>query len=155
MKIYFFNSLSGQKEQFIPIDNKHVKIYVCGPTVYERPHIGNARSSVVYDIVFRFLREQFPKISYVRNITDVDDKIIKSAQDKKLSIKHLTKKIIADFHEDMAKINVLLPTIEPKATENIPEMIKMIKKLIDSGFAYENAGNILFNVSKYKNYGCF
>ncbi|NBV06598.1 MAG: cysteine--tRNA ligase [Proteobacteria bacterium] len=153
MKMQFFNTLSNKLETFTAIDPKHLKMYVCGPTVYDRPHLGNARSIVVYDLLFRFFLEAFPRVTFVRNITDVDDKINAAAIEQKISIQSLTEKIIAFFYQDIDALNVLRPTFEPRATLHIPEMINMIEKLIANGFAYQNQGHVLFDVAAYKNYG--
>ena len=151
--IFFSNSLSNVKEEFVPIDKNHVKIYVCGPTVYNLPHIGNARSIVVYDLLYRFLSYRFPKVTYVRNITDIDDKIITAAKEQNISISSLTSRIIDGFHQDIGKLNVLPPTFEPKATENIDAIINLVKSLISQGYAYESKGHVLFSVKKYNDYG--
>lgn len=129
-------------------------MYVCGPTVYDRPHIGNARSVVAYDLLFRLLRHIFgdEKVQYVRNITDVDDKIIKRAREQELSISDLTSKTTDFFHEDMKFLNCLTPTLEPKATEHIDIMLSMIKNLIDRDIAYVNSGHVFFDVSKATDY---
>lgn len=152
-KIYVFDSLSRQKKELKAIDSNHLKMYVCGPTVYDRPHLGNARSIVVYDLFFRFFRIAFKKVTYVRNITDVDDKINKSAKEQGISINELTAKIIDFFHNDTDALQVLRPNIEPKATENISEMIAMIEKLIKSGNAYISQNHVLFDVKSYDKYG--
>lgn len=151
--IFFSNSLSNVKEEFVPIDKNHIKIYVCGPTVYNLPHIGNARSIVVYDLLYRFLSYRFPKVTYVRNITDIDDKIITAAKEQNISISSLTSRIIDGFHQDIGKLNVLPPTFEPKATENIDAIINLVKSLISQGYAYESKGHVLFSVKKYNDYG--
>jgi cysteinyl-tRNA synthetase len=153
MVIKFFNTLSKNKEVFEPIEKDHIKFYVCGPTVYSRPHIGNARSIVIYDLLYRFLQNKFAKVTYVRNITDVDDKINKAAIENKVSIKELTNKIIEDFNSDIEYLNVLKPNFEPKATENIAEIINMIEQLIANKNAYISEGHVLFNVNSYKEYG--
>ncbi|MFT6106628.1 MAG: cysteinyl-tRNA synthetase [Rickettsiales bacterium] len=153
MTIKLFNSLSKKKEIFTPIDEKNIQIYVCGPTVYDRPHIGNARSIVIYDLWFRLFSKIFPKVTYVRNITDVDDKINAAALAKKISIQDLTSEILKLFYADLSALNILPPTHEPKATENIPEMIAMIERLIKNGNAYESEGHVLFSVSSHENYG--
>ncbi|MBU6339189.1 MAG: cysteine--tRNA ligase [Rickettsiales bacterium] len=153
MQITVFNTLTRKEEILKTIDPKHLKMYVCGPTVYDRPHLGNARSVVVYDLWFRFFKEIFPQVTYVRNITDVDDKINAAALAQKISIQELTKKITEQFYHDIDALNVLRPTIEPRATEHISEMINMIEQLIKNGFAYENSGHVLFDVSSYKEYG--
>ncbi len=151
--IKIFNSLSKNKEIFIPIDANNIKIYVCGPTVYGRPHIGNARSIVIYDLWFRLFSKIFPKVTYIRNITDVDDKINAAALLKKISIQNLTSEVLKLFYQDISALNVLPPSFEPKATEHIGEMILMIEKLIKNGNAYVSEGHVLFDVKSYKNYG--
>jgi cysteinyl-tRNA synthetase len=153
MTLYLFNSLTKKKESFVPIDSNHVKFYVCGPTVYDRAHIGNARPVVVFDILFRLLKHLYPKVSYARNITDIDDKIIKASSEQKVSISRITKKFTQFYIEDMEALNALPPTIMPRATDHIEEMKVMIQSLIDKGFAYENEGHVLFDVPKDKGYG--
>ena len=150
-----YNNLTQSKEKFIPLDEKSIRMYVCGPTVYDDPHIGNARPLVIFDLLFRTLRFLYgnKKVNYVRNVTDVDDKIIESSQKKKISISDLTKKILKSFHEDCDYLGCLKPTHEPKATEHIKEMIEMTKILLDKKFAYEKNSNIYFDVSKYSSYG--
>ncbi|MES2677570.1 MAG: cysteine--tRNA ligase [Pseudomonadota bacterium] len=151
--IKLFNSLNKAKETFTPIDASNVKIYVCGPTVYDRPHIGNARSIVIYDLWFRLFSRLFPQVTYIRNITDVDDKINAAALNKKTSIQNLTAEVLKLFYQDISALNVLPPSFEPKATEHISEMIVMIEKLLKNGHAYESQSHILFDVKSYKNYG--
>ena len=153
MVIKFFNTLTKNKEVFEPIDKNHIRFYVCGPTVYSRPHIGNARSIVIYDLLYRFLQSEFPKVTYVRNITDVDDKINKAAKKDNISIKQLTNQVIKDFNSDIGYLNVLKPSFEPKATENISEIIQLIEKLIASDNAYISEGHVLFDVNSFKDYG--
>lgn len=155
MNIKFFNSISKEIEDFKPLSNECITMYVCGPTVYERPHIGNARSTVVYDILYRLLIENFgkEKVTYVRNITDVDDKINKAATEQKISIQNLTSKIITFFNDDLRTLNCLTPNIEPKATEHIPEIIAMISKLLENGNAYIANEHIYFEVSSFADYG--
>lgn len=152
-EIKFFNTLTHQKEILHPLNPNDLKLYVCGPTVYDRPHLGNARSVVIYDLLFRFLKKVFPKVTYVRNITDVDDKINAAAKERKISIQQLTEEIISQFYADIDTLNVLRPTIEPRATQHISEMITMIEKLIANGHAYVNQGHVLFDVNSYKKYG--
>jgi cysteinyl-tRNA synthetase len=149
----FFNTLTRQKQEIKPLEDGHLKIYVCGPTVYDRPHLGNARSIVIYDLLFRFFKEIFPRTTYVRNITDVDDKINAAALEQKISIQELTQKIINFFNQDISALNVLKPDFEPKATQHIGEMIDMIERLIASKHAYVSEGHVLFDVNSYKNYG--
>ena len=150
---HLFNTLSGKKEILKPSDPQHVKIYACGPTVYNYAHIGNARMAVVFDTFVRTLRFIFPKVTYVSNITDIDDKIIEAAVEQNVEISVITKKFTKIYNEDMAKLNVLAPDVQPKATEYIPEMIDLIKELIEKDFAYEKDGHVLFHVPNYENYG--
>ena len=150
---HLFNTLSGKKEILKPSDPQHVKIYACGPTVYNYAHIGNARMAVVFDTFVRTLRFIFPKVTYVSNITDIDDKIIEAAVEQNVEISVITKKFTKIYNEDMAKLNVLAPDVQPKATEYIPEMIDLIKELIENDFAYEKDGHVLFHVPTYENYG--
>jgi len=153
--IFLTNNLSNKKEKFIPIDQKKIGMYVCGPTVYDDPHIGNARPLVIFDILFKVLKCKYGKqsVNYIRNITDVDDKIIKSSQEKDILISDLTKKIIKNFTEDCNFLNCEVPTEQPRATDHIDLMIKMISELINKGFAYENNRHIYFEVNKFKDYG--
>ena len=150
---HLFNTLSGKKEILKPSDPQHVKIYACGPTVYNYAHIGNARMAVVFDTFVRTLRFIFPKVTYVSNITDIDDKIIEAAVEQNVEISVITKKFTKIYNEDMAKLNVLAPDVQPKATEYIPEMIDLIKELIEKDFAYQKDGHVLFHVPTYENYG--
>ena len=148
-----FNSLNGQKEEFNPCNPDHIKIYACGPTVYNYAHIGNARMAVVFDTFVRTLRIFYPKVTYVSNITDIDDKIIEAAHEQKVEISSITEKYTKIYNDDMAELNVLMPDIQPKATEYIPEMIELIEDLISKDFAYEKEGHVLFHVPNYVNYG--
>ena len=152
--IKIYNSFSGNKEAFVPINKDHVKIYVCGPTVYNYAHIGNARPAVVFDTFVRFLRSQFSKITHVSNITDIDDKIIAAALEKDLPISQITEKYTDIYNADLNTLGVHAPDFQPKATEFIPEMIELIKVLIDKGHAYEKEGHVLFHVLSFENYGC-
>ena len=147
------NSLSRRKERFEPLDHQHVRMYVCGPTVYDLAHIGNARTMVVFDVLSRLLRVLYPRVTYVRNITDVDDKINARARESGESIASITARTTADFHADMASLNVLPPDEEPRATQNIEQMIGIIQRLIDAGHAYAAEGHVLFAVSSYHGYG--
>ena len=153
MDIFLTNNLTNKKEQFIPRDNKEVGMYVCGPTVYDDPHIGNARPLVIFDILFRLLKNKYKKVKYVRNITDIDDKIIKSSQDQNISTKELTEKVTKSFLEDCSYLNCENPSHQPKATEHIDLMIKMISELLKKGFAYENNKHVYFEVKKFSDYG--
>jgi cysteinyl-tRNA synthetase len=152
-KLRLYNSLSNSLEDFVPIDENSVRLYVCGPTVYASPHIGNARPLVVFDVLFRLLQKLYPKVVYVRNITDVDDKISARAKERNISIKELTDEVIEEFHKNTALLGVLPPTCEPRATFHITEMLELINKLIDNGFAYESQGHVLLRVRKIPNYG--
>jgi len=151
--IFLTNNLSNKKEKFVPIDEKNVGMYVCGPTVYDDPHIGNARPIVIFDILFKILKSKFSSVTYVRNITDVDDKIIKSSNDKKISISDLTETVIKSFNKDCNYLNCEAPTQQPKATEHIDLMIEMISELIKKDFAYENNKHVYFEVKKFEDYG--
>lgn len=149
------NSLKGCIEDFKSIEKNQITMYVCGPTVYDNIHIGNARSIVVFDVLFRFLKLYFKDKNtiYVRNITDIDDKIIERSKKLQITEEDLVKKMIESFHKDCEFLNCLKPTIEPKVSEEIEECKKMIEKLIENNFAYESEGNVLFDIKKFKNYG--
>lgn len=149
------NSLTSKLETFTPHNKNNVKMYVCGPTVYDHPHIGNARSVVFYDTFFRVLKGIFGNSSviFVRNITDVDDKIITRAKELNISVNTLTNQTINDFHDDMEYLNCLKPTFEPKATEHITTIISLIEILINSGAAYISNDHVYFNIKKSKDYG--
>ena len=153
--IHLSNSLGNKKEKFEPLDKKNVGMYVCGPTVYDDPHIGNARPIVVFDILFKVLKCKYGKksVTYVRNITDIDDKIINSSKEKNISISELTEKITKTFHDDCDYLNCEQPDYEPKATENIKLMIEMIKELISKDYAYQSENHIYFKVKNFKDYG--
>ena len=149
------NSLTRKKEVFKPINLDKISLYACGPTVYDNPHVGNARSLVVFDTLFRLLKLLYgsKKVYYVRNITDVDDKIIEASHKNKISIKEITNKVTKTFHENCDSLNCLKPSVEPKATEHINGMIEMTSSLIEKGFAYENQGHVYFAVNSFKDYG--
>ena len=153
MDIYLTNNLTNKKELFVPKDKNNIGMYVCGPTVYDDPHIGNARPIVIFDILFKILKSKYSSVTYVRNITDVDDKIIKSSNEKKISISDLTQTVIKSFNEDCNYLNCENPTHQPKATEHIDLMIEMISELIKKGFAYENKKHVYFEVKKFDEYG--
>ncbi len=148
-----FNSLTGKKEVFQPIDPNRVTMYVCGPTVYSYAHIGNARPAVVFDVLFRLLRQEFGEVVYARNITDIDDKIIKAASEQDIPIGTITERFTQAYNDDMGALNVLPPTIEPKATGHVDEMLRMIAALIEKGAAYEADGHVLFHVPACPSYG--
>ena len=151
--LFLQNTLGNKKEEFIPINAKHIRIYACGPTVYNYAHIGNARMAVINDLLVKFLRTIFPKVTYVSNITDIDDKIIAESQEKKIPIKELTIKFTKIYNDDMSMLGVELPDIQPKATEHIKEMINLINTLIKNNYAYEKDGHVLFDVPAFKKYG--
>jgi len=153
--IFLTNSMGNKKEKFVPINENKIGMYVCGPTVYDDPHIGNARPLVVFDILYKVLKCKYgaKSVRYVRNITDVDDKIIQSSLEKKISIDDLTKKITSNYHADCDYLNCEKPNEEPKATENIPLMVKMTEDLIKKNFAYVNNNHVYFEVKKFKDYG--
>ena len=147
------NSLTRKKELFKPINSKEITMYVCGPTVYGNPHVGNARTLIVFDILFRVLKLVYGNVKYVRNITDIDDKIIETSKKLNKPINEITKEVSKVFHENCKALNCLEPTKEPKATEYIKEMIEMTKSLIGKEFAYESEGHVYFSVTSFKKYG--
>lgn len=149
----FYNSLTQKKEKFVPIDPSHIKMYVCGPTIYDHIHIGNARPIVVFDVLYRYLQSQYPKVSYIRNITDVDDKIINRSGALGISAEQLVTDYLGHFQQVVSKLNTLAPTVEPKATEHMPQMIAMVQQLINNGHAYMANDHVLFAVSSSKLYG--
>ncbi|WP_413204955.1 cysteine--tRNA ligase [Rhodospirillum sp. A1_3_36] len=147
------NTMTRTKEDFVPLDPTHVTLYVCGPTVYDRAHIGNARPAIVFDVLARLLRSLFPKVTYARNITDVDDKINARSRESGRSIGEITEETAAWYHEDLAALNVLLPDLEPRATAHIDDMVRMIEDLVAKGHAYEADGHVLFSVPSMETYG--
>ncbi|MGB2167431.1 MAG: cysteine--tRNA ligase, partial [Candidatus Puniceispirillales bacterium] len=149
----FYNTLSRQKDIFSPIDPDHIRLYVCGPTVYDRIHIGNARPVVVFDVLARLLRYYYPRVTYVRNITDVDDKINTRAAERGIAIRALTDETTAQFHADCTALGALPPDHEPRATDHIDDMITMIETLIARGHAYVAEGHVLFDVPSFPAYG--
>ena len=151
--LVLYNTLSRRKETFVPLNPEKVGMYVCGPTVYDRAHIGNARPVVVFDVLYRLLRRLYPDVTYVRNITDVDDKINAKAKDTGEAISAITARTTKLFHEDIAALNALPPTVEPRATAHITQMIALIEKLIANGHAYEAEGHVLFSVPSMPDYG--
>ena len=153
-KLKIQNTLENTKEEFIPVDPSNVRIYACGPTVYDYAHIGNARMAVVNDLLVRLLRTLFPKVTYVSNITDIDDKIIEAAQIADMPFQELTLKFEAIYNEDMAALGVHRPDVQPRATDHIAEMIALTKTLVKLGHAYEKKGHVLFHVPSFEKYGC-
>lgn len=153
MPIVLHNTLTRKKETFTPLDHEDIRLYVCGPTVYDFAHIGNARPYVIFDVLNRLLRKLYPKVTYIRNITDIDDKIIKAAQENKEEIYDLTRRTTEHFRNDMKALGNYPPDIEPLATGHVNEMIAMIKSLIEKEFAYESDGHVLFSVKSFPLYG--
>src|ERR1022692_4834126 len=155
MALRLYNTLTKSKDDFVPLDPKHVRIYVCGPTVYDFAHIGNARPAIVFDVLFRLLRHVYGEahVTYVRNITDVDDKINARAAERGISIRELTEETARIYDEDIAALNCVAPSAQPRATEHIAQMVAMIGELIASGHAYTAEGHVLFDVSSKKDYG--
>lgn len=153
--MYLFNTLKRRKEEFVPLDENNVRMYVCGPTVYDRAHLGNAKTPVVFDVLFRVLRHKYgaEHVTYVSNITDVDDKILNKHKETGKSIREITEQTYQWYVDDMAKLNVLAPNYRPRATEYIGEMIKLVELLLANGHAYEAEGHVLFDVDSMPNYG--
>jgi cysteinyl-tRNA synthetase len=152
-ELYLHNSLSRRKERFVPVNPQHVRMYVCGPTVYDLVHVGNARPTVVYDLLARLLRRLYPRVTYVRNITDVEDKINARARELGIPIEELTARTTADYQADMAALGAEPPDLEPRATHHVPAMIEIIQRLIASDHAYAADGHVLFSVASYPAYG--
>ena len=153
MTLTVHNTLARAKEPFEPLDPEHVRLYVCGPTVYDLAHIGNARPVVVFDVLYRLLKRLYPRVTYVRNITDVDDKINARAGETGEPIERITARTTEAFHADMAALGALPPDVEPRATGHIGEMIEMIERLIADDHAYEADGHVLFHVPSMADYG--
>jgi len=153
MSIFIYNSLTRKKQEFIPQNPPKVNIYTCGVTVYDESHIGHARSLYIFDVIRKYLEYRKFKVNFVRNITDIDDKIINRANELKIDWKDLVKKYIARYNEDLEALGIEKADHEPRATENIEDMIKHIRALIDKGFAYESGGDVYFNVRKFPDYG--
>ena len=152
MNIKLYNTLAGKKQNFFPINPNRVTMYICGPTVYSYPHIGNARGPVIFDILAGLLRREYELI-YVRNITDLDDKIYEAAKSEQSDVSEITERYTKIYHQDISALGVKDPDIEPRATDHIKEMIEMIEGLLAKGYAYENEGHVLFSVDSYSDYG--
>ncbi len=153
MSLYVYNTQTRQKELFQPLEPNKVKMYVCGPTVYNLVHIGNARPVVVFDTLFRLLQSEYDEVTYARNITDIDDKIMKAAAENGEPISQLAARYAKEFEADMGHLNNLSPTVVPYATDHVPQMIDMVQRLIDKGHAYEAEGHVLFAVQSMEAYG--
>ena len=147
------NTLTGKKEIFEPRDPSRITLYVCGPTVYNLAHIGNARPVVTFDMLYRVLRALYPTVVYARNITDIDDKIIAAARERDEGIEVVTQEFTDKYREDMAQLNTLSPDLEPRATENIVPMLDLIAQLVERGHAYPADGHVLFDVTSMPSYG--
>jgi len=153
MSLVIYNTLSREKEPFAPLDAANVRLYVCGPTVYDYVHIGNARPVVAFDVLYRLLKRRYPRVTYVRNITDIDDKIMVRASENKEPIERLTERTAAAYQSDMARLGALPPDVEPRATQYVGEMIALIERLIERGHAYAAEGHVLFSVPSMDDYG--
>ncbi|MBV8408544.1 MAG: cysteine--tRNA ligase [Alphaproteobacteria bacterium] len=153
MSLVVYNTLSRDKEPFVPIDASHVRMYVCGPTVYDYVHIGNARPVVVFDVLYRLLQRRYPRVSYVRNITDIDDRIMVRAADNHEPIEALTRRTGDAYQSDMQRLGALSPDVEPRATQYVGEMVALIQRLVDNGHAYAAEGHVLFSVPSMSDYG--
>ncbi len=153
MAIRIHNTLTGKKEDFVPLHEKKVGMYVCGVTVYDLCHIGHARSAIVFDTIYRYFQYRGYKVTFVRNFTDIDDKIIKRANEEGVDCKTIAERYIGEYNLDMGRLGLEKPSVEPRATEHIPEMIRLISTLIQKGFAYPGGGDIFFSVEKFKDYG--
>ncbi len=151
--MFLFNTLSNKKEELKPINSNNIGIYACGVTVYDLCHIGHARSLIVFDIIYRYLIYKGYNVTFVRNFTDIDDKIIKKANEEGVSYREISEKYINEYYIDTNRLNIKKPNFEPKATEHIDDMIRFIKVLIDKGFAYESEGDVYYNVEKFREYG--
>jgi cysteinyl-tRNA synthetase len=154
-QLTLYNTRTRTKEIFAPLDPGNVRAYLCGPTVYDRAHLGNARNVVIFDILIRLLRRIYPRVTYVRNITDIDDKINNRAKERGVSIEEVTEGPIRWYHEDMGALYTMKPDIEPRATGHLPEIIEIIQRLIAGGHAYEAEGHVLFSVASDPDYGKF
>jgi len=153
MAIKIFNSLSGKKEEFKPVKEGTVKMYACGVTVYDHCHIGHARSAIVFDVIYRYFMARGYDVTYVRNFTDIDDKIIKKSQIEGIAWDEVGRKYIESFYEDMDALNILRPTHEPRATKHIEDMVSLVETLLKKGYAYAVDGDVYFSVESFKNYG--
>ncbi|MDF1615304.1 cysteine--tRNA ligase [Desulfurivibrio dismutans] len=153
MTILIHNTKTARKEKLSPLEEGHVKMYVCGITAYDYCHIGHARSVLVFDMVYRYLQQRGYRVTFVRNFTDIDDKIIKRAQEQNTTCEELSQRFIAKFHEDMEALGTLPPTLEPLATEHLPEMIALIRELVAKDLAYEAGGDVYYRVQRFAGYG--
>ena len=153
MALRIYNTMTSKKEEFVPLHEKRVRMYVCGITAYDLCHIGHARSTIIFDMIYRYLRYRGYEVIFVRNFTDIDDKIIKRANQEGVEYKTIAEKYINEFNLDMGRFGLEKPSIEPKATEHIPEMIQLISTLVEKGYAYQREGDVFFSVEGFKDYG--
>ncbi|HZG14758.1 MAG TPA: class I tRNA ligase family protein, partial [Candidatus Bathyarchaeia archaeon] len=153
MSIRLFNTLTRQKEEFISLEPGKVKMYVCGPTVYNYIHIGNARPAIVFDTLRRYLKYRGYAVTFVQNITDVDDKLIRAANQENTTVKELADRYTEAYNADLASLNVLPPDIQPRVMETIPEIIDFVQGLVEKGFAYESEGDVYFRTGRFGEYG--
>jgi len=153
MTLRIYNTMTGKKEDFVPLQDRKVGLYVCGVTVYDLCHIGHARSAIIFDAIFRYLRYRGYDVTYVRNFTDIDDKIINRANTEGVDCRTISERYIQEFYTDMGGLGLERPHVEPKATEHIPEMIRLISALVEKGLAYQSGGDVFFSVEGFKGYG--
>ena len=153
MAIRVYNTLTGKKEDFIPLQENRVGMYVCGVTVYDLCHIGHARSAIIFDMIYRYLRYRGYEVAFVRNFTDIDDKIINRANQEGVDYKTIAERYIRDFEVDMGDLGLEKATIEPRATDHIPGMIQLISALVENGYAYQGGGDVFFSVERFRDYG--
>ncbi len=153
MGIRVFNTMTGQKDEFKPQKEGRVGMYVCGPTVYDDSHIGHARAAIVFDVIFRYLKFRGLKVTYVRNYTDVDDKIIRKAEEEGVTAAEIAERYTRSYDEDMEALGVERPTVTPRVSDHIPGIIKMVKTLVDKGYAYVSGGDVFYSVRKFQGYG--
>ncbi len=153
MNLKLYNTKSNAVETFKPINPKRVEMYVCGPTVYDHIHVGNARPAIVFDVLYRLLMRHYEQVTYVRNITDIDDKIIAKAQQEKTSTQKIAQQFTQSYHDNLKQLNVLSPSFEPKATAFIPQMIDLIQRLLDKNVAYQAQDHVIFSIEKMPDYG--
>ena len=154
MSLLIYNTLTRKKEEFVPLKANQIGMYVCGVTVYDYCHVGHARAAIVFDTFYRYFQYLGHEVCFVRNFTDIDDKIINRANETGVDWQEVNRKYIAAFYEDMGKLNIAAPTEEPKATDHIPEMLEMIQSLVDQDKAYEAEGDVFYSIKSFKDYGC-
>ena len=154
MSLLIYNTLTRKKEEFVPLKANQIGMYVCGVTVYDYCHVGHARAAIVFDTFYRYFQYLGYEVNFVRNFTDIDDKIINRANETGVDWQEVNRKYIAAFYEDMGKLNIAAPTEEPKATDHIAEMLEMIQSLVDQDKAYEAGGDVFYSIKSFKNYGC-